>query len=359
MAFDVQIAHSVREVGQEAWDQLSANRPFASYRWYRFGEQAKAYDQPVYVILSYQGEPLARATFWLSREEVMPTGWLIRSLCKCLLRRWPLLICQAPLAAMSGLILPDSPLRDEALTTLAELAQDLGRQYHASFSLFAYLEQEEIWLAAWPSAWTGTRLYGPGTRMSIDWPSFEAYLAHLNKKRRYNIRRNYRLAEEQGIRIKRHPTVEDVEKAIALHRNVNRRYHWPGEPWVRGAFEHADMVDAVWLTAEVDGRTVGSELMLGDQGVWLVTCLGLDYSISHTYFALGYEDIRCAIEHGARELYWGSETYHVKRRLGFAEESNDWVAFSTRGALLHKLVQSLVTVMEKQWAKKAQAPDEV
>ena len=46
MEFDVQIVHSVEEIGQEAWDHLAGDRPFASYRWYRFGERVLADNVP-------------------------------------------------------------------------------------------------------------------------------------------------------------------------------------------------------------------------------------------------------------------------------------------------------------------------
>jgi predicted N-acyltransferase len=60
-AFDVQVAHSVEEVGQAAWDYLGDGQPFTSFRWYRFAEAALSSDQPIYVVLSRQGEPLASA----------------------------------------------------------------------------------------------------------------------------------------------------------------------------------------------------------------------------------------------------------------------------------------------------------
>jgi predicted N-acyltransferase len=352
MSLDVQVMHSVAEVGQESWDRLSAGRPFTSYRWYRFGEQAMSYAWPVYIILLRQGEPVARATFWLTSKELIPTRMrLVRSMLGSLLRRWPLLICQAPLtsaAAMSGLIVPDPPLRDEALEVLAETALALGRKHRVSFSIFAYLEAEESRWPAWPSQFARTILYGSGTRMSIEWSDFEGYLAHLNKKRRYNIRRNCRLAEERGIELTVHETVGDVEGAMALHRNISRHHNTSSEPWMRGALEHAGMVDSLWLKAEVDGRMVGCELMLGDQGSWLVTGLGLDYDVDLVYFVLGYKDIECAIEREARILRWGSLTYDVKRRLGFELESNDWVLFAGRATLMQKAGRWLTAMEERQ-----------
>ena len=97
---------------------------------------------------------------------------------------------------------------------------------------------------------------------------------------------------------------------------------------------HAGMVDAVWLAAEKEGKLVGCELMLGDRGTWLVTGLGLDPGARNVYFVLGYEDIQYAIEHGARTLRWGSETYDVKKRLGFEPEGYNNLIFASRWALL-------------------------
>ena len=353
MSLDVQIAHSVDEVGQETWDQLSGDQPFASYRWYRFGERAMAYAKPIYLLIFSGGEPLARATFWLTPRELIPMRpRVVRHLLESMLHRWPLLICQSPLtsaASRSGLILPEPPLRDEVLKALCGAARELGEQHRISFAIFGYLEEHEARGWHWPDRWAPTVMWGSGTRMEIVWPDFESYLAGLGKKRRYNVRRNLRMGEDVGIEIACHPNVADVERAMTLHRNVNRRHRVPTEPWMRGAMEHAHMVDSVWLAARVNGRLVGCELMLGDRGVWLVTGLGLDYSVGYAYFMLGYADIRCAIERGARVLRWGSLAYEVKRRLGFELESNDWVVFSARGGLLQSLGRWLAAMEEGRY----------
>jgi hypothetical protein len=91
------------------------------------------------------------------------------------------------------------------------------------------------------------------------------------------------------------------------------------------------MVDAAWLAARVGGRLVGCELLLGDQGYWFVTGLGLDYSTDYVYFLLGYSDIQYAIGRHARVLRWGSLTYDVKRRMGFELETNNNLVFTGRG----------------------------
>jgi predicted N-acyltransferase len=338
--FDVQIVGSAQEVGQEEWDRLSGGRAFSSYRWYQFGERAMAYAQPIYILLRRHGELVARGTFWLTRREVLP----IPSNAACrlfetLFERWPLLLCQSPPSgvAISGLVLPDPPMRDAALRTIAEAALEVGSKRGASFCIFSYLNREEATLPGWPSAFIWSAVPGPGTWLDIVWDDFEGYLGHLGKKQRYNLRRNYRLGCEQGIEITHHPEVLDVDRAMELHQNVNQRYGARTETWVRGTLENADLADAVWLAAHQNGRLVGCELILNDGDASTVTILGLDYSTQYVYFMLGCEDIRYAVERRSRRLRWGSETYDVKRRLGFQDEGNNYLVFAGAGRSLQRL----------------------
>jgi hypothetical protein len=73
--FDIQIVHGVEKVGQAAWDRLGRGQPFTSYRWYRFGEAVMDDSMPVYIILAQNGEPVARATSWVIRNEPQPISW--------------------------------------------------------------------------------------------------------------------------------------------------------------------------------------------------------------------------------------------------------------------------------------------
>ena len=335
MGYEVRVTHGVDEVGQSDWDRLGLAQPFASYRWYRYCEEVLAGDLPIYVTLYRAGEPHARATFWLKNQESLPTrSRVVRFIVDSVLRYRPLLACRSPISGTSGLILPEPPHQESALKTILSTAQELARKHRASFLLFDYLDPVQMGWPGWPDEYVRMADTSPGTRLEIAWTDFESYLAHLSKKRRYNVRRNYRLAAEGGIGIVQHPAVSDLDKAMELHRNVNRRYQVPTALWMRPAMVHAEMVDAVWLAAEKDGRLVGCELMLGDRETWLVTGLGLDHSVGNVYFVLGYEDIRYAIEHGARALRWGSETVDVKSRLGFEPESYNNLVFSSRWTVL-------------------------
>jgi predicted N-acyltransferase len=337
MTLDVQFLSSVDEVGQAAWDSLAGEQPFASYRWYRYGEAVLANDRPIYVILSSGERPIARATFWLTRHETLPIpSATLRLLVGTLLRRFPLLACRSPLSSAPGLILPEPPLRDIALETLVECGRDLLHRHRASFLLFDYLERNALDWPGWPARFVKVPDMSPGTELVIRWADFESYLGQMSKKHRYNIRRNFRLMQEEGIAIERYPKALDLDTAMALHHNVNARYKSATDHWMRSALQHADMVDSVWLAAEREGQILGCEQMLGDRGAWFVTGLGLDYGVKNVYFVLGYEDIRYAIEAGAKVLRWGTETYNVKRRLGFELEANGNLIFASRWAPLRE-----------------------
>jgi hypothetical protein len=108
-----------------------------------------------------------------------------------------------------------------------------------------------------------------------------------------------------------------LEEALVLMRNVEKHHRSAHNAWGRPVLENASLVDATWLTAEIDGRLVGCGLLIGDRTARILTFLGLDYSVQYAYFQLIYEGIRCAIEEGAHILEGGSAAYELKRRLGF------------------------------------------
>jgi predicted N-acyltransferase len=346
--FEIQLAHSVEAVGQEAWDRLSRGRPFASYRWYRFGERVLCEATPIYVILSLGGEAVARATFWLQREEpiAMSVG-ILRRLLQVAWRRWPLLLCRSPLSSTSGLILPDdAQLRSAALHTIARVAQDQAGRQRVSFVVFDYLEQGKTKGLTWPDAFIPATIPNPGTRLAITWPDFESYLGQLPRKRRKHYRQHCRRGAEMGVEIRLQRAATEVEAALGLMRNVAQRHGQPMASWTRRLLENAAMVDSAWLAAEVEGRLVGCELLLGDQGTWFVTALGRDYAYEHVYFLLGYADICFAIERGVQVLRWGSCAHELKRRLGFQPESNHHLSFSASNRGLRWLAHKLVALVQ-------------
>jgi predicted N-acyltransferase len=323
--FDVQIAQGVDEIGQAAWDHLAGDRPFASYRWYRFGEALSAADKPVYIVLSHKGEPVARATFWIMRDMPLPIpSRIARRLMETLFRRRPVLLCQSPWWSVGpGLILPDPPLHDTALTTIIRAAWEQAQQRPVSFLAFDYLEPQQAEWSGWPDMFMPSFDAEPGTRLVIAWPDFESYMHSSPKSTRKDYHQHCNHAAKRHIRVRRHPAAVSLDEAMVLMRNVERHHDAAHNAWIRPVLENASLVDATWLTAEIDGRLVGCGLLIGDGATRLLTFLGLDYSVQYAYFQLFYEGIRCAIEEGAHTLEGGSAGYELKQRLGFQLECNN------------------------------------
>ncbi len=338
-AFEIRIAHSVAEIGEAEWDALSAERPFQSYRWYTYGERCMADCQPVYILLTLADRRMARATFWLVREEPMPIKPPARTLLQAVFRRWPLLICRSPLSGLSGLILPDPPLRDEALNVIARVALIELRRLGGSFLIFDYLEADQITWPGWPREFTATSISDPGTWMPVKWDSFAAYLAAGNKKDRQHYKRSLREAGKLGIQVTKRQSVPDIESALALIRNVEKKHGGAPNPWARGMLENIEAADGAFLEARIGERLVGCGLIFEDNRVQMTAAIGLAGDVPGVYFQLVYASLQAAFESKVRLLRWGSGAYEVKRRLGFQIEENNAIRFTARSPWVQKLGQ--------------------
>jgi predicted N-acyltransferase len=340
MNLTVKMAHRVADIGEEAWDRLGAGHPFASYRWYRYGESVLENDTPLYILVSYHGETIARATFWLTRDEPLPLpSNVARTLMEAAFRRWPLLLCRVPFASRSGLVLPeDETLREAALQIITDRAQEFSRQQGASFLIYDYLESAEIHLPNFAQY----EMPDAGTALLLSWSSFEDYVKQLGKSARKDYNRHCNRAQDFGIEVKTHRRVTDLDDALALIQNVERHHGTPPNPRTRQALENVHMVNAAWLTATFDGRLVGCGVLLGDGNTRALAFLGLDYNVQYVYFQMMYAAIRCAIESGVRVLWGGSGAYEFKERLGFQPVSNNQIVFAATNRIIGRAVRYLV-----------------
>ncbi len=338
--FDIQVAHRINEIGQTNWDQLHQGRPFSSYRWNSFGETVLKGNLPVYMMVMRCYEPVATATFWLTPDEPIPVlSNPTRSVMQAALRRWPLLICRAPLAKTSGLLLPDNPqTAASTLKLITHAARDFARQNSISFVLYDYLEPH----ALTPAQFTSLAVPEPGTCLHLNFNSFGTYIEQLGKSAKKDYRRHFNHAEKLGIQVQAHRSVTDLEEAMRLIRNVYDHHKTPHDPHTRSILENAHQVDAIWLTAKIGDRLVGCGLLVGDNGTYSLAVLGMDYEVEYVYFQLVYSAIRVAIEAGAKNLRGGSGAYEFKGRLGFQLETNNNIAVAATNGVLRQVMQRLI-----------------
>jgi hypothetical protein len=134
-------------------------------------------------------------------------------------------------------------------------------------------------------------------------------------------------------------TVTNIDQAIELIRNVEQHHNTAPNPYLRRVLENAHLVNATWLTAEMDGRLVGCGLLMGDQSTRVLTCLGLDYNVQYVYFQMVYAAIRSAIEANIRVLRGGGGAYEFKHRLGFETVNNTQIAVVTSNSAFVNLIR--------------------
>lgn len=337
MDLRVQATNQITEIRAEEWDAISAGRPFSSHAWYRYGEQSMTGCRPLYLIVRRDGRPVARASFWLVPNEPLPTAEIPQrwnTLLRAFLRRWPLLICRSPLADTGGLVLPDTPEQEPALRALIAEAQAFARRARASYLIFDYMDAQLAHMAGWPGKWSLLRLSEPGTCLPITWDSYDHYLKDLSKSAWKDYRRQANQAERMGLQVNTGEPV-DREEALPLIRAVEQRHGSLPKPWAEDMLRCAGQVPSTWITARIDGRLVGCGLLLQDNGVFLATLLGLDYTCSYVYFQILYRAIRETISQGGTLLRAGSGAYELKQRLGLQIEDNNHLRFAGQTRLLN------------------------
>jgi hypothetical protein len=345
MNFDVQLAHSVTEIGQPAWDRLNAGRPFSSYRWYQFGEAVLSDCHPTYILLACDGQAVAQASFWLKHREWLPfSSTLLLYGAERMLQKRPLFMCAAPLASAPALVLPEPPLREAALETIARLALQLGREQKASLTFFGYTPTPIAQEKSWPDRYSPVSLSNTDTSLEIAWPDFDSYLKHLAQSTRRNVRLHDKQAAEMGVVVSTQSEVPDPGRAFELIQAVESHHHMSHRPWTRSVLENVRLVDSTWVAARIGNKLVGCCLLVGDGHVQSATLLGLDYSIPQSiyiYYQVMYAAVRYAIESKASVLYGGDGAYEFKRRLGFRKLPEDYMLIATDNLLLRFLIRSM------------------
>lgn len=329
----------IEDIAQKDWDAFGRGHPFASYDWYRYGEHSMPDCPPYYVSVTRHGQTIARASFWLVRNEPLPlSDRLLRAGLKRFLAARPLLVCRSPLADSSGLILPDSQFRRESFERILAAAEEYGRSVNASFLVFDYLDPDQAGLEEWQDRFYQIQMAEPGTCLPITWDSFDQYLQDLSKTAWKDYRRHSNQARRMELAVTVRPAVDvDVEEALPLIRNVETRHGASPKPWARTILESAAGTGASWIEARALNQLVGCGLLLTDGDSRLATLLGLDYRLPYVYFQIMYAAIRVSISGGARLLRAGSGAYDFKRRLGFRTESNNHLRFAGQTWLLGRL----------------------
>jgi len=346
VTYRIEVANSVDEVGAAEWAGLIEKRPFAHRRWFQFVESVLHGYIPRYLLVYERDELVAAATCCQQNYYYIPylRSRFAKNIAQRLLHLFPLFSCENPMTEKSGLILRPGAAN---LATVQALSTAVGEEAHrrrAFFIGFDYLDERESALIGRAACDYHLSPLPPDTYLDISWKTFEEYVASLNYRKRKNVRRDIRQAAAQGYRVERWGEyAERGDILFPLVANVHRKHGEADIPVGPDVYVQAERLlpGSLVLAVYWHDQVVACELVFRDGDFLLPKLVGLNYQhAALAYSLLAYEEIRYAIESGARRIYMGTTGYEFKRRLGCVCEPR-YYALSTRSNLLNALLRRM------------------
>lgn len=258
-----------------------------------------------------------------------------------------LLGCPSPGYPNSLILHPDLDEGDRASVVAALFRgfKDLAGRLGAKSASLMYLDAGSVADLA-PSLGDDDAVLwsGADAAIRVRWPSFEAYLSWLPRKRRKEVRREMRKFGSAGFDLSAESLKDCCEEIAPLEGNLKRRHgsDLDNAHWARFFANYAAELDGastVYVCREAGDAVAFSLLSEWEDTVYVRAC-GFDYGRagSHAeYFNLCYYlPLGHAIERGASRLHLGLDAYEAKVSrgakleplwsvvLGPEEPASDW-----------------------------------
>jgi predicted N-acyltransferase len=346
--YQVKVFTCIDEIDRLAWEHLNASQPFSKQFWLNFSAACLKQFKPLVVLLYKNHSPVGRAIFTIERQATGVSLFPGIRLVNTLLRHYPLLLCQTPMANLSGLLLPKNE-EAQALQTIEHAVLDAAASQKISFSLFGFLTDKEMQLIRQGCNYIIVPME-PTTLLEVTWSSFEEYIANLTKSARKDYHQHTNHANKMNMAIERsHQFAQYEDDLWRLLSSVAQRHGSIDQiAYTKRIFTEVERQlppsNYAMLIARVENTVAGCGLLLHDEGTMILTVLGLDYHFKYTYFRLFYEAIRYATDNKIRLIRGGSGAYEFKQRLGFKLEPT-FVAFSSPHVVFRQLGAAIVRSM--------------
>ncbi len=340
-----QIAESIHELDEKAWDALAGDEVVMSHRWQRVMEAGWQGYRARYALLRDRRGPLAAVVASLAQ----PFGchnWVDRLLQRLTVAlSAPFTSASCGISLRSGLALAD---------VLPDLDRALGELARREKRLFVQIEN--VFATDLP-AWQAQRFdcTSQAAVSVLDLPSgYEQYLQTLSAKNRSELRRMRRRADSLDVRFEHAPLAGEGEQVYQLLCEV----------FARHGTSLADMPFGVaWfdlMEREMPGEMmlfkgyVGSELagvspcILGQKKLWW-PMVGLHYDLarpSYMYFLLMDEMIHWSIERGLQRIYGGLTSEREKSKHGFRLQAR-WSCHRAHPLALNRALRRLSPALRR------------
>lgn len=352
----VEITDTISQISESAWDAVAGPTLFHTHRLQRVMEAHMHNYHPQYVLVYDRDQLVAVAIGAIPP----PPSFFVKKFPPWLLAIFERIagsmfaFCGAPLTARLDGVVLRSDVSDtstvlaailNAFDRLTSQRKRLIQVYSSTQGTDSLLHTEFLrrGYAAVPAISYAGMAVG-------QWQSFDAYLQSLSSKRRIEIRRQMRKANERGVTVRslRPRDVTTLDEEMYRLYSQNLADHGIVPPWLDKGFLPALRThlpeNAILIVAHVREQLAGFTLGLHGQYTIDYPMLGLNTALSReygVYFLMHYEMIRFAIDNGFRASYVGTTTLDVKRRLGY-EIHQRYYFLRSQNRCLDRSLQTLI-----------------
>jgi predicted N-acyltransferase len=346
--YAVEVATRIDQIDPEEWDALCAGRSFVNHRWQRLREAVYARYRPYYLQLRRRGRLEGAVICVTARRFAFPdavSNPFLRAICRRLaadsrpLRCGAFDSCQPALLTQRGC--DADRLSAELLNGIRHLAEQEGCP---AVSVVKLGPSDGAWPALRAAGYQAVTL-GPNTCLEVSWPTAAAYETSLPSRKRRELRRYRRRAQEAGVTLDALRLSSETEPTLRqLIGNVFQRHRAP-DPFVPDFLSRASAVlgaDSGLLAARQGQDLIGCIALVRCGNELTLEWLGLDYNRTpntQTYHCLLSESVRMGIEMEVRRIWLGDTVYELKRDLGATLEKR-YAAVVMRRPLLNRFLAS-------------------
>jgi hypothetical protein len=351
---EVRVCPSIHEIDAWEWDSLLHPDDLqATHRFIRTCEEAQVENARYRHLMVYQDGTLAAvASLCLMRVklDLLSSGSVRRATRR--LRGWrsgfldvPVVFCGLPVSfGQSCLRFHPEADRVAALEAVQGAAESFAAEGGAGVVCFKEFTAAEF-RGIEPLVGHGYTRFAslPSCRMSLPWPSFDAYLAMLRSGYRRQVVASLRMRERLGITVRTLPHFDaECPRIFALYEQVMDRAEFQLERLNLAFFERlrANLAgESAALLVERQGELLAAAILLRSPGLVTFLLAGIDYGRSREtqpYVHLVTEVVAEAIRSGAGALEMGQTSYALKQRLG-AEPSPRALLFRHRRPVVNRL----------------------
>jgi len=323
---------TIRDIDADAWNQLTAGNAFASHAWLLTTENCcRSRLEPVYFTLHRDAVLIAASVCYvLTREHDSENlddilfGRLKRYARAAGLSFLPAFVCGPALGYGWHIgVHPELPA-PEILALLLDAMESEACSRRLELT-FTHVLDEETQLKSLLAARGYLRcLNVPVAVLDLRWPSFDAYLAHVPRKTRFEFRRQINRHRDSGaVTCSATPAAAGHDHLLGLldGNSLQHNAHpFPFGPAFFAELERNFGAGARIFTTRKAGVITAVSFMLIDRGIAFVPAIGVDRRLAardYTYFQITYNaPIAAAIDAGLVRVYYGRGMYQLKLRRG-------------------------------------------